>query len=104
VEAFGYRRITVERPLRLNFQTSPERIEKVLEEKAIQKTAAPAQQCLIDALRSMDASTVHRNREQFSKLLKKTLNNHDVFPSTPELKALLNALSERDPEADICMT
>ena len=28
VEAFGYRRITVERPLRLNFQTSPERIEK----------------------------------------------------------------------------
>ena len=33
VEAFGYRRITVERPLRLNFQVSPDRIEKVLEEK-----------------------------------------------------------------------
>lgn len=104
VEAFGYRRITVERPLRLNFQTSAERIEKVLEEKAIQKMAAPTQQRLVDALRSMDASTVHRNREQFSKLLKKSLADHDVFPSTPELRALLNALSERDPEADICMT
>ena len=102
-DAFGYRRITVERPLRLNFQTSPERIDKVLEEKAIQKLDAPTQERLLDALRSMDAGQLHRNREQFSKLLKKTLNNHDVFPSTPELKALLNALSERDPEADICM-
>lgn len=103
VEAFGYRRITVERPLRLNFQTSAERIEKVLEEKAIEKLEAPARQRLIEALQTMDASVLHRNREQFSKLLKKTLSAHDVSPSTPELKAILNALSERDPEADICM-
>ncbi|WP_374417822.1 type I restriction-modification system subunit M [Stutzerimonas kunmingensis] len=103
VEAFGYRRITVERPLRLNFQTSAERIEKVLEEKAIEKLEAPARQRLIEALQAMDASVLHRNREQFSKLLKKALNARDVFPSTPELKAILNALSERDPEADICM-
>lgn len=103
VEAFGYRRITVERPLRLNFQTSPERIAKVLEEKAIEKMDAPARQRLIEALQAMDASVLHRNREQFSKLLKKVLSAHDVSPSTPELKAILNALSERDPEADICL-
>jgi len=103
VEAFGYRRITVERPLRLNFQVSPERIAKVLEEKAIEKMEAPARKRLIEALQSMDASVLHRNREQFSKLLKKVLNAQDVFPSTPELKAILNALSERDPEADICL-
>ncbi|RRV14735.1 type I restriction-modification system subunit M [Pseudomonas saudiphocaensis] len=102
VEAFGYRRITVERPLRLNFQTNPERIAKVLEEKAIEKMEAPARQRLIEALQSMDASVLHRNREQFRKLLKKALNTHDVSLSTPELKAVLNALSERDPEADIC--
>ena len=103
IEAFGYRRITVERPLRLNFQTSPERIAKVLEEKAIEKMEAPARQRLIEALQAMDTSVLHRNREQFSKLLKKTLNAHDVSPSTPELKAIMGALSERDPEADICM-
>ena len=103
IDTFGYRRITVERPLQLNFQISPERIEKVLEEKAIQKLDTPVQARLLDALRTMDASQLHRNREQFSKLLKKTLNNHDVFPSTPEFKALLSALSERDPEADVCM-
>jgi len=103
VEAFGYRRITVERPLRLNFQVSSQRIDKVLEEKAIQKLEAPTLQRLIQALQAMDACVLHRNRDQFSKLLKKTLGNHDFFPSTPELKAILNALSERDPEADICM-
>ncbi len=103
IEAFGYRRITVERPLRLNFQASAERIAKVREEKAIEKLEAPARQRLIEALQAMDASVLHRNREQFGKLLKKSLNAHDVFPSTPELKAILNALSERDPEADICM-
>ncbi|MDO7904701.1 N-6 DNA methylase [Pseudomonas sp. K1(2024)] len=104
IDAFGYRRITVERPLRLNFQTSAERIVKVLEEKALQKLASAAQQQLLAALHAMDATVLHRNREQFSKLLKKALAAHDVNLSAPELKALLSALSERDPEADICMT
>ncbi|MBK59567.1 MAG: restriction endonuclease subunit M [Pseudomonas sp.] len=103
IDAFGYRRITVERPLRLNFQASSQRIAKVLEEKALQKLDSAAQQQLMSALQSMDASMLHRNREQFSKLLKKALAAHSVSLSTPELKALMSALSERDPEADICM-
>ena len=37
VEAFGYRRITVERPLRLNFQASSERIERLDDENPVQK-------------------------------------------------------------------
>ncbi|MDP5617044.1 class I SAM-dependent DNA methyltransferase [Pseudomonas aeruginosa] len=104
IDAFGYRRITVERPLRLNFQTSAERIAKVLEEKALQKLNSSAQQQLLAALQAMDASVLHRNREQFSKLLKKALTAYSVSLSTPELKALMSALSERDPKADICTT
>ncbi|AMW85980.1 Type I restriction-modification system, DNA-methyltransferase subunit M [Pseudomonas yamanorum] len=104
IDAFGYRRITVERPLRLNFQTSAERIAKVLEEKALQKLDRAAQQHLLAVLQAMDASVLHRNREQFSKLLTKALTTHGVSLSTPELKALLNALSERDVKADICTT
>lgn len=104
IETFGYRRITVERPLRLNFQTSAGRIAKVLDEKAILKLEPAARQSLFDALQAMDASVLHRNREQFSKALKKTFSNHGFAPATGELKALLNALSERDPAADICMT
>ena len=104
IDAFGYRRITVERPLRLNFQTSVERIAKVQEEKAIQKLGSEAQQHLMEALQTLDASVLHRNREAFTKFLKKALTAHRVSLSAPEFKAVLNALSERDPEADICMT
>ena len=104
IDTFGYRRITVDRPLRLNFQTSAERIGKALEEKSLQKLNNTAQQQLVTTLQSMDTGTLYRNREQFSKLLKKALAAHSVSLSTPELKALLNALSERDPEADICTT
>ncbi|MDC6380397.1 class I SAM-dependent DNA methyltransferase [Pseudomonas graminis] len=104
IDAFGYRRITVERPLRLNFQTSSERIAKVLEEKAIQKLDSAAQHQLMAALNAMDARVLHRNREQFSKLLRKALTANGVSLSTPELKALMSALSERDPEANICTT
>ena len=36
---FGFRKIRVERPLRMNFQASPERIEELKEERAFQKIA-----------------------------------------------------------------
>ncbi|MDD1012194.1 type I restriction-modification system subunit M [Pseudomonas rubra] len=104
IAAFGYRRITVERPLRLSFQTTPQRIERVLEEKAMQKLDDDARLRLLSALQSMDAGIVHRNREQFAKVLKKALAGHGISLSTAEQKAVMNALGERDPEADICMT
>ena len=102
-KAFGYRRITVERPLRLNFQASAGRIERVLAEKAIQKMDSDARDALIAALQTLDDGTLHTNREQFARLLKKTLAANGVSLSTPENKAVLGALSERDPQADICL-
>jgi len=36
---FGYRKITVERPLRLNFSAGPERIARLKEDKAFQNLA-----------------------------------------------------------------
>lgn len=101
-EAFGYRRITVERPLQLNFQTTEERIERILEEKPIQKMKQEEQDRIITACKSMDAEVMYRNREQFQKALKATLAKHQVTLSAAQLKALMHALSERDPEADIC--
>ncbi|WP_404418837.1 N-6 DNA methylase [Marinospirillum sp.] len=102
IEAFGYRRITVERPLQLNFQTSEERVDRLLEEKAIQKMEAEEQERIQAACRAMDSDKVYRNRTEFQKALKSQLTDHQVYPSAPQTKALLNALSERDPEADIC--
>jgi len=101
-DAFGYRRISVERPLRLNFQTSDERIARITEEKAIQKMPTEEQEKILAACRAMDSNTLYQNRPKFQKLLKASLTEHQAYPGTPQLKALLNALSERDPEADIC--
>jgi len=102
IDAFGYRRITVERPLKLNFQASEERIERALAEKAIQKMDREEQNKILAACRAMDADTLHQSRPNFQKAVKSSLTEHQVYLSTPQLKALLNALSERDPEADIC--
>ncbi|WP_404362551.1 N-6 DNA methylase [Marinobacter sp.] len=102
VDAFGYRRITVERPLRLNFQASEERLERVLEEKALQKMAQDGQDKVLAACRAVGADTVYRHRKQFQKALKSSLTDRQVYLSAPQLKVLLSALSERDPDAEVC--
>jgi type I restriction enzyme M protein len=118
-EDFGYRRITVERPLRLNFQASPERIERLREESAFaglekskKKAGAVAdreaeagralQEEMLAALRTMDAGAVVKNREAFEKTLRATFAKAKVDVPTPVFKAVMSALSERDESADIC--
>ena len=103
IDAFGYRRITVERPLQLNFQTSEERIKRVQEEKALQKMDQEDLDKTLAACRAMDANVLYRNRKQFQKALKSALTDHQVYLGTPQFKALLSGLSERDPDADICI-
>jgi len=116
---FGYSKIVVERPLRLNFQASEERISKLdgitaftklaeskkkdpLEKQREIEAGKALQQRIKAALGSMDASVMHRNREQFQKALKQSLLQHRLSLSAPELKAILEALSERDESGDIC--
>lgn len=102
VDAFGYRRITIERPLRLAFQVTAERVKAVLAEKQIQKLGGAVQSRLITALSGMDGETVYLNRSQFTQDLKAALKGQEVELKTPQIKALLNSLGERHPEADIC--
>ena len=101
-EAFGYRRVTVERPLRLNFQASPERIERMRAEKAIQKLDETTRLGVQAACERLGADTLYRNREAFLKDLKAALKALDLKLAAPALKAVVNALGERDPEADLC--
>lgn len=117
---FGFLKITVERPLRLNFQTSAERIEKLDEQSAFANLAsskkrkseeayaaevAAGQKLQADikiALASMDGEVIHRNRTKFVALLDATLKQADIKIGAPVKKAILIALSERDLSADIC--
>ena len=102
VEAFGYRRITVERPLRLNFEASAERLARLDDEKPIQKLEAAEQAVLKAACERLGAQR-YTNRDAFTKALKNVLNAEGLKVSASEQKAILSALSVRDPEADICL-
>lgn len=115
---FGYRKITVERPLRLNFQASEERLERLDAESgwanlATSRKKGPAaeeeaamgrklQADLLAALRTLDAARVWRNRDEFEKALQTALSQTGQRPGAPVKKAILAALSERDETADIC--
>lgn len=101
-ETFGYRRITVERPLRLNFQASSERLERLLDEKALQKLSESDIKKLHRALANIDPEHLFTNREQFTDAMNKTLEQADLKLTAAQQKAVLNALSERDNSADVC--
>jgi type I restriction enzyme M protein len=102
IEAFGYRRITIERPLRLAFQVTPDRVKAVLAEKVVQKLDGAVQSHLITALQTLEDEPICLSRATFSKLLEQALAVHDVDAPAAVLKVLLNAFGERNPEAEIC--
>ncbi|WP_417422021.1 type I restriction-modification system subunit M [Halomonas sp.] len=102
VEAFGYRRITVERPLRLNFEASAERLAKLDDEKAIQKLDEGEKTALKAACEQLGEHQ-YTNRKAFTKALNAALKAEGLKVGAPVQKAILNALSERDPDADICL-
>lgn len=111
-EDFGYRRITVERPLRLNFAVNAERLEGVkaiLKEQNGKKTKGNSSSLFSDgeddlftALEQLKPLGLVKNREVFVEKFKATLKKHAITLKPPVFKSMLEALSERDETADIC--
>jgi type I restriction enzyme M protein len=105
ISAFLYRTITVERPLRLNFQASPERVEVALASKALAKLTEEERTKLAGALAKLgsipDGGLV-TNRDNFVKAFDAEMKMVGLKMSAQQNKALLEALSERDPSADVC--
>ena len=114
---FGFRKITVERPLRLNFQASPERLLRLDEEKGFQalsqskkKGAAgekeeaegrALQQAILKLVRGLP-STVVKDRDDFERLLDDTVRKSSLKLPVQARKVVVAALSERDETAAIC--
>jgi len=101
-KSFGYRRITVERPLKLNFQASDERLARLSTERAIEKLDETEQRQIEAACRRLDPETVYTNRDAFTADLDAALKAEDLKPRAPIKKAILAALSERDETAETC--
>ena len=121
-EDFGYRKVTVERPLRLNFAATPKRVARIEDERAFQNLAkskkrpGPAhdaevaegqerQESIRGLLRSLSEASggeVAHDREAFVEMLNAAAKAARLRLSAPERKVILAALGERDPEAAIC--
>ncbi len=117
---FGYRKITIERPLRLNFCANAEKVERLKEENAFKnmtkskKKNAKAkaqeeaqgqarQEEILKALGRFSQKSkekIYHNREKFKSDLEKHCSQLKF--SAAELKAILNTLGERDEKADAC--
>ncbi|WP_337032242.1 class I SAM-dependent DNA methyltransferase [Paenibacillus illinoisensis] len=101
-EDFGYRRITIERPLRLNFKTTSERIGKLNDQNAFTKLSAAEQEAIKDVITGIPSDFVYMNRDEFEKVLKKQIKQAGIQMKAPIYKAVLSALAERDENAEIC--
>lgn len=113
-EYFGYTRVTVERPLRLNFQASPERIARLDQQSGFLNLAKSKkkgkegvkeveegealQREIKTALTKIGVDKTFKNREKFIEAVEAT----GLKLKAPVIKAVLAALSERDDTADIC--
>jgi type I restriction enzyme M protein len=119
---FGFNKITVERPLRLNLKADAERIARLDEIKAFQKMASSdkknekirqqeieegikRQQAIKELLAEMAKKTkgqLFKDRAEFIKELKDLDQKIGVRLSATESKIVLEALSEKDETAEIC--
>jgi len=122
---FGYQRITVERPLRLNFAVNDERLARLQEATPFTKLATSRkrkdtkaaqaeieagrkqQEAILAALRTLAApgsqgSGVVKDREAFSNQMKAAFKKADLKVHAALFKAILMALAERDETAEVC--
>ena len=113
---FGFRKITVERPLRLDFQASPERIARLGDErafvnlavsrkkgpaKAADEVAGGEQQAAIRAVLRNLPGRLFLDRAVFEDELTRVAQRAKLKLAAPVRKAILSALSERNEKAEI---
>ena len=117
---FGYQRITVERPLKLSFAVTDERLARIKEANpfirlatskkrkdvaAAKKDIARGGRLQQDILKALDLLRSHgivKSRKKFSAMLKGAFKFAGLSIPPPLFKAILMALAERDETADVC--
>lgn len=121
---FGFHKITVERPLRLNFQATAERIARLDLEPAFRGLASSnkkhekarleeieegqrrqeAIRALLREFGKVTGERLFKNRAEFLSELKAIdVDDEPIRLAGSEIKAIQNALGERDETADICL-
>ncbi|HBG5686880.1 TPA: SAM-dependent DNA methyltransferase [Clostridioides difficile] len=118
-EGFGYRKVTIERPLKLSFRVNEEAIENVKnttqfinlsvskkkdEEVKVKEEAEGRvkQDKLLKLLESFDSEFEYMKRNKFIKDLKSKSKLYDVALSAGLIKAIVNAIGVRNEDAVVC--
>ena len=117
---FGFLKVVVERPLRMHFEVSAERIARLDEqsafanlatskkrkdEKAVRREIAEGearQQAIRDMLATLKRKGRYMDRSVFEADLDKAATKAGLKLLGPLKKAIFAALGERDPKAEIC--
>ena len=116
-EAFGFHQVTVERPLRLKCQVTPEGIEALQQETAFinlatskkkgeagerEMEAGREKQTLLLQALAQASTDVFMNRERFKAYLNELFAQVGYKPNAPIWKSLVKVFGTRCEEADIC--
>ncbi|HCG7255269.1 TPA: SAM-dependent DNA methyltransferase [Vibrio parahaemolyticus] len=105
-KAFGYRRITVERPLQLAiYPKDALRLEALQADNAWAKMDETTQQAILDALASFEQEK-YLSRDKFLKQLKAKLERESAAKAfklnAVQLKLIIKHLGEHDDQAEVC--
>jgi type I restriction enzyme M protein len=98
---FGYRTITIERPLRINFAVTRDRLDTALNSKGLSKLGEAESAAVRDALSELNVEHVWTNRDGFTADVRTALKNAGVSLTGPQLKVLVSGLSARDEEGEV---
>ena len=104
---FGYRQITVERPLQLAFTVRPAKVDAALGAKAVAKLSESEQttlrNLLVELVETPEAQApTWTSRDEFVRDLKKLAKESALALPAPVVKALVSAIGEHDPDAEVC--
>jgi type I restriction enzyme M protein len=117
---FGFLKVTVERPLRMNFEATAERIARLDDQAAFanlatskkRKDAAAAiqeieegrqeQEAIRAALAGLEDNGRYMDRAVFEADVMQAAKRAGVTIAAPVRRAIFAALGERDPHAEIC--
>lgn len=102
VDALGYREIRVERPLRLAFQATLERIDTVAMTKPMLKLDEGERQAIFNCLREHMPQKLFMCRLDADKALTAVLKKAGLRVAIPVKKLILSGLSERHEDAAVC--
>lgn len=99
---FGYRRITVERPLRMNFRISQERIARLKMARLPADVIDQATEVLQRGLVSDQEQPLYKNMPEFEAAVTALWDRTAYpYPKTRQLETILLAMGENDETAEI---